>query len=205
MKCGEVGETGVPGVPIKRTGQSESLLCENSLRKGRNAPRQRSLGYFCCRDVAISAREDLVCARGGERRVASVLDRESFSGTAVEELEDVQVEVDVDWRDGWRGCGSRSRREDCIDFGCDFRVFVECDDGGVVESDDADSRLPLDGGRTGDTRIPESAFVTGIGSYSSSTDPTADQKVVRLDVLPPAVLGVLLLGMGVACRCMCCW
>lgn len=92
---------GEPGT--KRTGQSESLLCENSERNGRKAPWHRSLGYFCCRLVAISARDVLVWARGGERRLDSVLVRESFGGTAVEELDEVQFEVVVDWREGWRG------------------------------------------------------------------------------------------------------
>lgn len=41
-----------------------------------------------------------MCARGGERSVESVMVRESFGGTTVEELEEVQFEVVVDWRDG---------------------------------------------------------------------------------------------------------
>lgn len=67
-----------------------------------------------------------------------------------------------------------------------------------------DSRRPRgEGGRIGDTRIPESAFDPGLksqslssssSSSSESTTSTALQKVARLDVLPPAVLGV---GAGV--------
>lgn len=68
-----------------------------------------------------------------------------------------------------------------------------------MEPEDVDSRrLRGEGGRIGDTRIPESAFDPGLKSLSSSssrsTASTALQKVARLDVLPPAVLGV---GAGV--------
>lgn len=81
-----------------------------------------------------------------------------------------------------------------------------CDDGAAVEPEDVDSRRTRgEGGRIGDTRIPESAFDPGLksellssssSSSSSSrlTASTALQKVARLDVLPPAVLGV---GAGV--------
>lgn len=129
-----------------------------------------------------------------------MLVRESFGGTAVEELEEVQFEVIVDWRDGWRGRVAREDCvEDCVDLGCDLWVVaVEREDGGVpVEPDDVDSRRPRgEGGRIGDTRIPESAFDPGSksqsssSSRSSSTESTALQKVARLDVLPPVVLDV---------------
>lgn len=220
-------ETGVLGGPPgrKRTGHSESLLCENSERNGRKAPWQRSLGYFCCRLVAMSARDVLVCARGGERSVDSVLVRESLlvvvvvvGATAVEELEDVQFEVVVDWREGWRGRCTRGE-EDCVDFGWD-----RWEDAAAVEPEDVDSRRARgEGGRIGDTRMPESAFDPGLKSQSPSQSPspslspsryrsrsrsrsrssssssesttsTALQKVARLEVLPPAVLGV---GAGV--------
>lgn len=81
-----------------------------------------------------------------------------------EELE-VHVEVEVDWRDGCRGCGVS--REEEGDLGWDLRVLLE---GVVVEDDEDDPRplplplpLPLppgEGGRMGETRMPESALAT---------------------------------------------
>lgn len=134
-----------------------------------------------------------VCARGGERRVVSVLVLESFGGTAVVPVDAVQVEVAVDCRDGrrWRWVEFRLDGDLEYDFEVDLCEVVAVD----VEPDDIDSRGMGEGGEVGDTRMPESAFDIGGSPWSSPSSvilPTALQKVARLEVLPPAVLGVWL-------------